>query len=205
MGDVRQATVFIVDDDPAVRESLRWLLGSEQLNTRTFASGREFLSAYQSDWHGVITLDVRMPVMNGLELQQRLTSSGNQLPIIIITGHADVAMAIRAMKAGAFDFLEKPYSDQDVLACIGRAIAHDRLRVQQQAERSDIIERMQALTSREREVMQLVVAGKANKVIAAELSVSEKTVEVHRARVMRKMQAESLSHLVKLALQSNSM
>ena len=195
-----ERVVYIVDDDASVRESLCWLLESESYQTRGFASGLEFLKAYQPDWHGCIALDVRMPGMSGLELQEQLLQRGNRLPIIIITGHADVPMAIRAMKAGASDFIEKPYSDELVLESIQRAMdLADRER-QVQDERDTFQRRFQALSNREREVLACVVEGLSNKAIADELGVALKTVETHRSRIMIKMKVKSLSDLVRAAL-----
>ncbi|GMR07067.1 MAG: response regulator FixJ [Gammaproteobacteria bacterium] len=193
-------TVYIVDDDPSVRDSLSWLLESENLATSIFASAEEFLDAYHHEWNGCITLDVRMPGMNGLELQEQLDQRGNSLPIIIITAHADVPMAIRAMKAGAFDFIEKPFLDEQLLNCLRRAIKAGGRARREQDQRLEIEQRYATLTPRERQVMQMVVAGKANKVIAADLELSSKTIEAHRSRIMSKMKARSLSALVRMAM-----
>ncbi len=192
--------VYVVDDDPAVRDSLVWLLESESIPTREFASASEFLHQYRPDWHGCVVLDVRMPGMSGLELQERLADSDSSLPIIVVTGHAEVPMAIRAMKAGAFDFIEKPFSDEAMLDCIRRAIAAENLASEERDYDSEIFARYQTLTPREREVMRLVSEGRANKVIAADLQVSAKTVEVHRSRLMSKMRARSISDLVRQAI-----
>lgn len=192
--------VYIVDDDASVRESLCWLLESDNFKTRGFASAVEFLDAYRADWHGCIALDVRMPGMDGLELQEELTRRGNRLPIIIITGHADVPMAIRAMKAGASDFIEKPYSDELVLKSIRRALdTADRER-ELYDEREALRQRISDLTDRERQVLTRVVNGQSNKTIAADLGVALKTVEAHRSRIMVKMKVKSLSDLVRATL-----
>jgi len=193
-------TVYIVDDDPSVCDSLSWLLESENLATRTFASAEEFLGAYRREWNGCITLDVRMPGMSGLELQECLKQQSNSLPVIIITAHADVPMAIRAMKAGAFDFIEKPFLDEQLINCIRRAIETGNRFRHEQDQRLEIEQRYETLTLRERQVMQMVVVGKANKVIAADLGLSTKTIEVHRSRIMSKMKARSLSELVRMAM-----
>ena len=200
----RESVVYIVDDDASVRESLCWLLESENFKTRGFASALEFLDAYEPDWHGCVALDVRMPGMSGLELQEQLLQRGNRLPIIMITGHADVPMAIRAMKAGASDFIEKPYSDELVLESIQRAMdLADRER-QLQDEQDAFRRRIQALSNREQEVLACVVEGLSNKAIAAELGVALKTVETHRSRIMVKMKVKSLSDLVRVALIAQS-
>ncbi len=190
--------VYVVDDDPAVRKSLRWLIESVGLAVATFSSGGEFLDGYQPGRQGCMVLDVRLPGISGLELLETLSNRDSKLPVIVITGHADVPMAVRAMKHGAVDFIEKPYSDQILLERIQQAMADDARRRENQADVSDICKRADGLTSREQEVMQMVVAGKANKQIAADLDISQKTVEVHRARVMSKMQAGSVAELVRM-------
>jgi len=200
MNESTEPTAHIIDDDPAVRDSLIWLLGSESIPTRDFDSAAEFLGHYDPNWHGCIVLDVRMPGMNGLDLQERLVVLNNTMPLIMVTGHADVPMAIRAMKAGAFDFIEKPFSDEEILNSIKRALEEQDQASRARVEHKEVYERFQTLTPREREVMELVVDGKANKVIAAELDVSTKTVEVHRSRIMLKMKARSISALVRQAI-----
>jgi len=194
----QEQTVFIVDDDQAARESLRWLLESVGHTVRCHASAHEFLAAYDGRVSGCLVLDVRMPGMSGLELQSHLLERGWCLPVIIVTGHGDVPMAVRAMKAGVVDFLQKPYNDQTLLDRIAQALALCRHRRLTHDERLRIQANYRQLTPREREVAALVVAGKANKVIAAELGLSPKTIEVHRANVMFKMQAHSLSQLVQM-------
>lgn len=194
------STVFIVDDDEAVRDSLSWLMESVGLSTETYASADAFLHDYGDDRPGCLILDIRMPGMSGLELQSVLKEQGFRLPLIIISGHADVPMAVRALKAGAFDFIEKPFNDQLLLDIVQRAIEHDRQQRESHAELEEWRARLESLTPREREVLDLVVSGAANKVISSELGVSLKTVEAHRARVMDKLQADSLSQLVRMTL-----
>jgi FixJ family two-component response regulator len=188
-------TVFVVDDDPTLRDSLRWLLHSMKLNVRTFASGREFLAACDPLQPGCLLLDVRMPEISGLQLQEMLVSHGLQLPVIIITGHGNVAMAVRAMKAGAYDFLEKPFNDQTLLERVQQCIALDARRRREAAEHRRIDDRLRTLTTREREVLGEVVSGRANKQIAADLGISVKTVEAHRGHIMEKMQLHSVAEL----------
>ncbi|MBU0639726.1 MAG: response regulator transcription factor [Planctomycetes bacterium] len=195
-----EPTVFVVDDDPGMRGSLRWLIESVGLRVKVFESAREFLAAYDPERPGCVVLDVRMPGMSGLELHEELSSMHGAVPAIIITGHGDVPMAVRAMKAGAVDFLEKPFGDQVLLDCIRKAIRQDATSRRERAQRAEAAARLMRLTPREHEVMSLVVAGKANKQVAAELGLSEKTIEAHRARVMEKTQSDSLAELVQLAV-----
>jgi RNA polymerase sigma factor (sigma-70 family) len=195
-------TVFVVDDDHAVRKSLDMLVCSVGLAVETYASAQEFLDHYRPDRPGCLVLDVRMPGMSGLELQRHLKEHGVRVPIIIVTGHGDVPIAVRAIKDGALEFLEKPFSKQLLLEHIHDALKFDVRQRQEAASRSDIENRMAALTEREREVMELVAAGKASKEVAAALGISKKTVDVHRARVMHKLQVETLAELVELALTS---
>lgn len=195
-----EPTVFVVDDDRAVRESLRWLIQSVDLAVETFSRAQAFLDSYDPSRPGCLVLDVRMPGLSGLELQAKLAARNITLPVIIITGHADVPMAIRGMKQGAVDFIEKPFSDEVLLDRIRHSIELDsrnRLRREEQAE---IASRAACLTPREREIMRMVVSGRANKVIAHKLGVSHKTIEVHRASVMTKMQADSLADLVRMSM-----
>jgi RNA polymerase sigma factor (sigma-70 family) len=194
------ATVFVVDDDQAMRTSLQWLIESTGMSVRTYESADVFLASYYPGRPGCLLLDVRMPGMSGLELQSHLAREGYRLPVILITGHGDVAMAVKAMKAGAVDFIEKPFHDEDLLRSIGRALDHDRRHRANQNARAEIAARLAELTPREHEVMAMVTDGKSNKDIAAALGVSAKTVEAHRARVMEKMRAESLAELVRMAL-----
>jgi len=193
-------TVYVVDDDASARDSLCWLLGTEKLRTRAFASAAEFLEQWSGDWSGCVTLDIRMPDMSGLQVQQELLRRGNRMPIIVLTGHADVPIAIRAMKLGAYDFLEKPYSDSELLDAVGNALARERELDLAELERREAMRALENLTEREREVMCLVVDGLTNKAVAVELGISEKTVEVHRSRVMQKTGAASFSALVQLCL-----
>ena len=193
-------TVYVVDDDQAVRDSLGWLIGSINLKVEMYGTARSFLEACEPAHPGCLVLDVRMPGMSGLDLQEELVTHGIILPVIIITGHADVPMAIRAMKAGAFDFVEKPFNDQILLERIQNAIKCDADTRQRSAHRLAIESRIATLTRREREVMDCVVAGKPNKQIADELGVSMKTVEAHRANMMVKMSADSLSNLVEMVV-----
>lgn len=199
-----EPTVFVVDDDPAMRESLRWLIESVGLRVETFATGNEFLQQYHPSRGGCLVLDVRMPGMSGLELQEKLRSQGVRLPVIILTGHADVPMAVRALKAGAMDFVEKPFSDQLLLDRIQHAIELDRETRKGQRELDKIEARIARLTPRERQVMDRVVAGKANREIADELGLSPKTIEVHRAHVMEKMEVDSLAELVQVVVRYRS-
>lgn len=193
------ATVFVVDDDQAVRKSLRWLLESVGIAVRTFDSAVAFLDEYDPRQPGCLVLDVRMPGASGIELQERLRETGSKIPIIVITGHADVVTAVRAMKAGAVDFLEKPFSDQLLLDQVHRSIERDAERRAEDADAQEIIGRRAELTPRQRRVMDMVVGGARNRVIAQHLGISLKTVEAHRAKVMEKMRAHSVAELVKLA------
>jgi two-component system response regulator FixJ len=195
-----EPTVFVVDDDPAMRDSLRWLLQSAGLAVEPYAAAEEFLSAYDPARPGCLVLDVRMPGMSGLKLQDVLAARRIQLPVIVITGYAEVPTAVRALKTGAIDFIEKPFSDELLLDRIRQAIAADRQTREAEARRAAAMERFVSLTPREREVMELVTTGKANKVIAAELNLSPKTVEVHRANVMKKMEVDSVAELVRVSL-----
>jgi two-component system response regulator FixJ len=194
-------TIFVVDDDTAVRDALKLLLRSVGQAVETFGSAQEFLDAYGEDRPGCLVLDIRMPGMSGLELQQKLNEKHSILPIIFITGHGDVPMAVEAMQAGAVDFIQKPFRDQDLIDRINQALEKDSSNRAALGERNDIRRRLETLTPREREVLDLVVHGKANKVIAGDLKLSQRTVEIHRARVMEKMQASSLAHLVRMVLE----
>lgn len=194
------STVFIVDDDEAVRDSLSWLMQSVGLKTEAFPSADAFLQGFGEDRPGCLLLDIRMPGMSGLELQSVLQERDFRLPLVVISGHADVPMAVRALKAGAFDFIEKPFNDQLLLDTVQRAIEQDRERRESQAQLNEWRARLDTLTPREHEVLELVVVGASNKQIGSELGVSLKTVEAHRARVMDKLQADSLSQLVRMTL-----
>lgn len=193
-----EAVVFVVDDDPAVRDSLSLLIESVDLRCETFPSAQSFLEAYDASRPACLVLDVRMPGMSGLNLQAELRKRRATMPVIFLTGHGDVPMAVEAMQQGAFDFLQKPFRDQELLDRINTALAQDEEKRALMAERALLQERYEQLTDREREVMDWVVTGKANKVIAHELNVSQRTIEIHRARVMKKMQAGSLADLVRI-------
>ena len=192
--------VFIVDDDNAVRDSLCLLLKSVGIAAQAFGSGDEFLAAHDSDWKGCILLDIRMPGISGMEVQRRLVEQHCNLPIIFITGHGDIPMAVEAMHLGAHDFVEKPFHDQELLDRIQQAMSAQRDQQDELSLKRDVQERHARLTPREREVMGAVVQGHANKVIAMDLELSQRTVEIHRARVMEKMHARSLAELVRLSL-----
>jgi RNA polymerase sigma factor (sigma-70 family) len=194
-----EPVVFIVDDDASVRRSLGRLVRSVGLRGETFASASEFLQDAAADGPSCLVLDVRMPGVSGLALQETLAVAGHRIPIIFITGHGDITMSVRAMKAGAVDFLPKPFNDQDLLEAIQEAIARDQQAREKRTALQDIQRRVVLLTPRERDVLALVVAGLLNKQIAAELGMSEKTVKVHRAQVMQKMQVSSVAQLVLLA------
>jgi two-component system response regulator FixJ len=195
-----EITVFVVDDDRAVRESLALLVQSVGLEVETFAGAGEFLDAYLPDRCGCLITDIRMPGMSGLELQERLTADGYPIPVIVLTGFGDVPAAVRALKGGAVDFVEKPFNPQALLDLVQQAIVRDTDLREQAAREADVAERMALLTPREQEVMALVVAGKANKVVAIDLSISERTVELHRGRIMKKMRARSLAELMRVVL-----
>jgi len=199
-----EPTVFVVDDDQAMRHSLRWLLQSVGLPVETYATAEEFLAGYSPDQPGCLVLDIRMPGMGGLQLQDELKARSIRLPIIIITGYAEVPTAVRALKAGAVDFLEKPFSDQLLVDHVRKAIAADRVARAAEAQRTAAQGRLALLTTREREVLCRVVDGKANKVIAAELGIVEKTVEAHRSRLMVKLAVDSLAGLIRLVQQSQA-
>jgi len=193
-------TVFVVDDDEAVRTSLKLLLRSVDLPVETCTSAQEFLDRFDADRPGCLVLDIRMPGMSGLELQERLNAMHAMIPVVFITGHGDVPMAVEAMQHGAVDFIQKPFRDQDLLDRINQALEKDRENRAGLRERDNIRAHIADLTPREREVLELVTAGKANKVIAGDLDVSQRTVEIHRARVMEKMGASSLAHLVRMVI-----
>ncbi|MBK8271197.1 MAG: response regulator transcription factor [Planctomycetes bacterium] len=201
--DHTDVQVYVVDDDPAVRESLRWLMDSVSLPVAACDSAKAFLDVYHPDKPGCVVLDVRMPAMSGLELQDRMAAEGIGLPIIFITGHGDVPMAVRALKNGAVDFIEKPFSDQTLLDRIQHAVERSRRQIEKARNRDELDHRMSTLSPRERDVMSLVVNGNSNKAIAATLGLSPKTVEVHRARVMEKMQANSLPELVTMSMNAS--
>lgn len=196
----REATVYIVDDDAAVRDSLSLLLGVKGFRTACFASAESFLASHRPGEAGCLLLDVRMPGMSGLELQAELASRGDTLPVIIITGHGDVPMARAALKAGAEDFLEKPIDEESLLQAMGTALDRDSQRRRQAAEAGGFAERLRNLTLRERQVMELVAEGRANREIAEALGISLRTVEVHRARMIDKLAVRSVPELVRLVI-----
>lgn len=194
-----RAVVFIVDDDPSMRAALQDLVRSVGLEERAFASPRDFLESKRPEAPGCLVLDVRLPGMSGLTLQEELAKAGVTLPVIFITGHGDIPMSVRAMKAGAAEFLTKPFHEQELLDAIHSAIERDRERLREAVLVAELHKSYTTLTERERDIMRLVVIGQANKQIAAELSLSEMTVKVHRGHVMRKMKARSLPELVRMA------
>jgi FixJ family two-component response regulator len=196
--DAADAMVFVVDDDSSIREAIRSLVSLVGLRVETFGSAQDFLRHERPDVPGCVVLDVELPGLSGLDLQQELAAHGINLPIIFITGYGDIPMSVRAMKAGATEFLTKPFRDQDLLDAIHQAVEHDRAARQHSREIADLRDRFEALTSREREVMSLVVAGWLNKQIGFELQITEITVKIHRGRVMAKMGAQSLAELVRM-------
>ena len=188
--------VYIVDDDEALRDSLIWLLDSTGLKSQAFDSAEAFLAAFSPKMSGCLVLDIRMPGMSGLELHDKLLTLHSTLPVIFITGHGDVPMAVSALKKGAVDFIEKPFNDQDMVKLIRSALTEERKQHDARLQEADAQRRIEGLTPREREVLELIVAGRLNKQIADDLGISIKTVEVHRARVMEKMGVNSLAELV---------
>jgi two-component system response regulator TtrR len=192
--------IYVVDDDEAMRDSMTWLLEGEGYRVACFESAEAFLKARNDAMRGCIVLDVRMPEMSGLELHEKLDTLGSQLPIIFITGHGDVPMAVAALQRGACDFIEKPFHNEDLLSRVTRALELDSQLAARQKRTSAISHRLAQLTQREREVMQLVVTGKLNKQVADQLDISMKTVEAHRARVMEKMGVRTLAELVKAVM-----
>jgi len=196
----QKQTIHVVDDDEAMRDSMSWLLEGEGYQVACFSSGESFLQARHDGMRGCLVLDVRMPEMSGLELHEKLDALGSQLPIIFVTGHGDVPMAVGALQRGACDFIEKPFHNEDLLSRIRRALELDSELADRRQRDGAITHRLEQLTQRENEVMQLVVAGKLNKQIADELKISMKTVEAHRARVMEKMGVRTLAELVKAVM-----
>jgi FixJ family two-component response regulator len=202
-----EQVVFVLDDDPSMRTAIRELIEAVGMSCQTFGSGQELLGAVLPDVPRSLVLDVRLPGLSGLNLQRELTERGINMPIIFITGHGDIPMSVQAMKAGAVEFLTKPFRDQDLLDAIEQGIERDRSSRKHLAEIRELRDRAEALTPREGEVMRLVVTGKLNKQIAVQLDISEKTVNVHRSQVMQKMQADSLAELVRMTekLETNSL
>jgi FixJ family two-component response regulator len=194
-------TIYVVDDDPSVRDSMELMLKSVGFDVKTFGSAQDFLEAKLQEDLGCLVLDVRMPGMSGLELQEKLVSAKTPLPVIFITGHGTVPISVRAMKAGAVDFLQKPFEEQDLLDAINRAVARQREKKSKKDQSKELQLRLTALTTREYEVFSLLVTGMANKEIAFELGTSERTIKAHRARIMEKMNAGSLADLVRFAEQ----
>ncbi|MBI5968903.1 MAG: response regulator transcription factor [Deltaproteobacteria bacterium] len=195
----QKPTIFIVDDDPSVRESTKFLLESVGFNVKTYVSGQDFLKAKVQADLGCLILDLRMPGLSGLDLQEKLNSAKTPLPVIFITGHGTVPMSVRAMKAGAIDFLQKPFEEQELLDAINRAVVQQRENQSKNEEADKLQQRLKTLTSRENEVFFHLVAGLANKEIAYELGMSERTVKAHRAQIMEKMKARSFAELVRFA------
>ncbi len=203
MTTATEPTVFIVDDDEAVRESLVFLLKSVSRKAESFASAQQFLDQYSPTRPGCLLLDIRMPGMSGLDLQEKLNEMHCILPIIFITGHGDVPVAVKAIQAGAADFIQKPFEDSELLSRIEEVLKEEADNRDVLIERTVILKNIESLTGRETQVMEQVVEGKANKMIAYNLNVSQRTVEIHRANVMDKMQAKSLAQLVRLVMKAN--
>ncbi len=195
------STVFVVDDDEAIRDAIRFLMRTAKLNVETFVDAESFLAAYDTSWPGCLLLDVRMPGMSGLELQQELRNRQINLPVVIITGHGDVPMAVQAMKMGAADFVEKPFNNDELLMKVRQCLQVDAEQRQALQVHNDLDQRLASLTPREREVMDLLVQGLRNKVIAARLGISSRTVEAHRSKIMEKMNVHSLSEVVRIAVE----
>src|SRR5262245_24517704 len=194
-----ESCVFVIEDDPSMRNALKNLLRSVGLETQLFASAQEFLDANRQDLPSCLILDVRLPGLSGLDLQRQLSAGNIHIPIIFITAHGDIPMSVRAMKAGAVEFLTKPFRDQDLLDAIHHSLVQDRVRRQKEGELRELQKRFDSLTSREQELLPLVVSGRSNKEIAAQIGTSEITVKVHRGHLMRKMQASSFADLLRMA------
>ena len=197
---IGEHVVHIIDDDPAVRDAVSWLMKTVSLPTETYGSADEFFGAVRPDQMGCVITDVRMPGMSGLDLQKKLVEQYPGLPDIIITGHGDVEMAVRAMKSGAFDFIQKPFNDQELVDCVYKAMEENSTIDHRNAEIVDISKRMDLLTEREHQILKFIVAGDMNKQIAHKLNISEKTVEVHRSKVMKKLEVRSVAELVRAVL-----
>jgi len=200
----KDATVFVVDDDAGVRGSIRLLLKSVGIPATPMASAQEFLDSFDPSLPGCLVLDIRMPGMSGLELQQQLNLRGAIIPVLFITGHGDVPMAVEAMRQGAFDFLQKPFRDQDLIDRIQKAVARDRQNRAALQQHGQAMQKIASLTARERQVLELLAQGKQNKVMAAEMGISQRTVEIHRAHVMEKLGARSVAQLVRMVLDSQA-
>lgn len=193
-----RSTVFVVDDDPGILSSIAWLLGSARLHVETYDSGAKLLKALDRDRPGCLLLDLRMPAMTGLEVQQALAARGIELPVIFVTGHGDVPAAVRALKAGAFDFFEKPFNDQDLLTRILEALALDREIRAERQRKSSVRERVESLTERQRGILELVVSGATSRDIAQQLGLSTSTIEGHRIKILKRMRATGLVDLVRM-------
>jgi len=198
----KQETVFVVDDDEGIREGLALLLETVGQPYELYSSAIEFLDAYDASKGGCLVLDIRMPRMSGLDLQEKLNEQGSLLPIIFITGHGDIQMAVEAMRRGALDFIRKPFREQDLLDRINEAMAFDAGKRKNMAEQQQLLDKVAALSEREREVFHHVAAGEMNKVIAQDLGISVRTVEVHRSRVMEKLGVRSLAQLVRIKIEA---
>jgi len=196
-------TAYVVDDDESIRTLWRWLMESNGIAVRTFATAAEFIESYRSGGAGCLVLDLKLPGMSGLELQEYLNAKGIEIPIVFVTGHGDVPAAVSALKGGAVDFIQKPFSHREVLAIIAKAFQRDAEIRDRRARRSRIAGRLATLTEREREVLQRIIEGKPNKIIASELDISVKTVEFHRAKVMEKTGVDSVAELVQVAMQQS--
>jgi len=196
-------TAYVVDDDESIRTLWRWLMESNGIAVRAFATAAEFIESYRSEGAGCLVLDLKLPGMSGLELQEYLNAQGIDIPIVFVTGHADVPAAVSALKGGAVDFIQKPFSHREVLAIIAKAFQRDAELRDKRARRARVAGRLATLTEREREVLQRIIEGKPNKIIASELDISVKTVEFHRAKVMEKTGVDSVAELVQVAMQQS--